>query len=194
MATAEDILARLSARKRGVPIQPVQTAPIEPVSEQFGLSQPISEIPLGMVEQPDTAENILQRLSQRKATTEQVVEQPPEETGFFSKLKDLFTGEDRATPETEAAPELTAQIMGLCQRPSLKEFVLAERMLLTATDEEKKKLIEETVPDASFRTDEKGNTFVTLPGREEAVLNRPGFSLDDALNITGMIALFTPAG
>lgn len=206
---AEDILQEFLLRQvgeftsevQGRPVQadPVKlevapAVPIERPSEQLGLPQPISEIPLGMVEQPDTSENILQEFLQRKATTQQIVEQPPEEKGFFSRLKDLFTGEDRATPETEAAPELTAQIMGLGQRPSLKEFVLAGRMLLTATDEEKRKLIEETVPDASFRTDEKGNTFVTLPGREEAVLNRPGFSLDDALNITGMIALFTPAG
>jgi len=198
MATADDILARLSARNRGVPIGlPAETvvSPEVPSGQPLGLPQPISEIPLGMVEQPDTAEDMLQRLSQRKAATQQIAEPPPEETDFFSRLKGLFTGEARATPETEAAPELTAQIIGRPgQRPSLKEFILAGRMLLTATEEEKKKLIEETVPDAAFRTDEKGNTFVTLPGREEAVLNRPGFSLEDALNITGMIALFTPAG
>lgn len=188
---AEDILAEFLQRRGG---QVTPEIPVESPQDRFELLQPVSEIPLGMVEQPDTPENILQEFLQRKATTEQIVEQPPEEKGFFNRLKDLFTGEDRATPETEGAPELTAQLMGLGQRPSIKEFILAGRMLLTATDEEKRKLIEETVPDAAFRTDEKGNTFVTLPGREEAVLNRPGFSLDDALNITGMIALFTPAG
>lgn len=196
--STQELLTELSqkraAKRQGGVIPPPPGGQAFPVIREAVPG--IQEAPELPVEEQSTLE-LLQELSQRKAATQQkqIVEQPQEETDFFDRLKGLFTGEDRATPETEAAPELTAQIIGRPgQRPSLKEFILAGRMLLTATEEEKKKLIEETVPDAAFRTDEKGNTFVTLPGREEAVLNRPGFSLEDALNITGMVALFTPAG
>jgi len=185
--------------ERGLPTQPVQVVTPESVVSQqpdnisLGLPQPISEIPLGrgaVIEEPSSAENTLQRFLQQQTAAQQVVEQPSDELGFLGGLKDLFTGESRTTPETEAAPEFG---LAIGAPGSLEEFGFKLQLLVTATDDEKKNLIRKNLPGVKIRDDDKGNTFITLPDGRETILNKPGFSFQDAADLAADVVTFWPA-
>ena len=121
---------------------------------------------------------------------QQIVEPPSEERDLLGGLTDLFTGESRTTPETEAAPEFG---LAIGAPGSLEEFGFKLQMLVTATDDEKKNLIRKNIPGVKIRDDDKGNTFVTLPDGRETILNRPGFSFQDAANLAADVVTFWPA-
>ncbi len=103
----------------------------------------------------------------------------------------LFTGADRMTPEIEGLQEIGAA-------PELNEFSLgafrASLGLLATGDQEKGvQILRQQIPEATARTDEKGNVIIGLPSGEYA-LNKPGFSGQDLVRFAAQGLAFTPAG
>lgn len=117
---------------------------------------------------------------------------PPEESpGFLQRAANLVTGNDRATPETQALPD----IGGLPELSDLS-FAGAKTGLgtLFAGPEETVKIIQANYPGVQVRQDERGNYLIrsSLNGQEYAI--RPGFQLSDLPKLIGSAAAFTPAG
>ena len=122
-----------------------------------------------------------------------------------------FTGEERQTPETEAARELftagfdpkftflditNSVLNAFGGRFDAKTGAVIElgKQLFAATDEGKVNILKRSNPELTTRRDEKGNLFATLtPGGEEFVVDRPGFSPSNAIRLAADIVLFTPA-
>ena len=102
---------------------------------------------------------------------------PKEEgPGLVDRLKELATGDERSTPEIDRLEEIGSA-------PELNEFNFAAAkiglgLLTQFSDEGMSGVIEQYLPDAKFRKDEKGNTIVKLESGEYA-LNKPGFSAQD---------------
>lgn len=130
-----------------------------------------------------------------------------EEPSLLERGVDLFTGESRETPETkgleevENAPELGGipelSLSGLKQfwkkGVTPEAFKSAAGTLFTADPAERSKIIKSQYPNSEFRTDSKGNIIVRLDSGDY-VLNAPGFSASDAMNLVANMVAFTPAG
>ena len=121
--------------------------------------------------------------------------------GFFESMGDMVTGNDRQTNATRNLPELGTEIglgefLGMDTRVGLGDVrgLPVSAAALTTTDPvEMVKILQEKAGDRlSVRPDEAGNIIVGLDGRE-AVLNKPGFTPFDAMQLGGFMAAFTPA-
>jgi hypothetical protein len=128
------------------------------------------------------------------------------ERGVFDKIGDVITGSDRETNATRKLPELGTDI-GLGEflgadishtaksyKETVQEGVPLAAAALTTTDPiEMVKILSEQAGDRlSVRPDEAGNIILSLDGRE-AMLNKPGFSMFDAMQLGGFMAAFSPA-
>jgi len=123
------------------------------------------------------------------------------ERGVWDKAGDVITGNDRQTNATRNLPELGTEIglgefLGMDTRVGLGDVrgLPVSAAALTTTDPvEMVKILQEKAGDRlSVRPDEAGNIIVGLDGRE-AVLNKPGFTPFDAMQLGGFMAAFTPA-
>lgn len=107
-------------------------------------------------------------------------------------IKDLFTGENRTTPELESLPSLGAA-------PEFNEFSgesIKSNIATFTTGDEKE--LEEIFKNqygerVSFSKDSKGNRIVNFPSGSYS-LNKPGLSAQDVPKFFGDLAAFTPAG
>ncbi len=120
-------------------------------------------------------------------TPDQPITGDPVASGDFS-VTDLFTGESRTTPRTEAAPEIGEIDTGSFGN----DFRLALGLLSTMDPQAQSNLIQDILPEATIDTDELGNTFVVLDG-EEFILNKPGASFQDVVQGAAQVLAFVPA-
>ena len=108
--------------------------------------------------------------------------------GFVDRVADTFTGASRTTLETDSARET---------RKALNDvdggFTVQTGMATTMNPQAQIDIIKEHIPDAKFRQDEHQNTFITLPNGEETILNKPGFSNEDAVQTISQVAAYIPA-
>jgi hypothetical protein len=114
-----------------------------------------------------------------------------EPQGVLATIRDFVTGESRTTSTIEEVPEI-----GMA--PELNEFSLnalkaSAGLLFTGDDQKASDIIKSQIPEAAFRTDEKGNVLVDLPSGSYA-LNKPGLSGQDIARGLFQFAAFTPAG
>lgn len=128
--------------------------------------------------------------TQQAQQVQQEVE-PQQDQSWWSKAKNLVTGDDRMTPEMENldeignAPELNSM--------SWSAFKTSLGLNTTSDEDKLKAVITQNIPGASFTTDSKGNTIVNLESGQYA-LNKPGLSGQDVIRGAMDLAAFTPAG
>jgi hypothetical protein len=114
----------------------------------------------------------------------------PDVPGTWTEIRDAVTGELRETPQTRRLPELSLDSEAYLQDP-LAAIKTTAGLLFSADDESRKKILKKWNPDIQIETDEKGNDIVTMPSGEQAVLNQPGFSKNDFLQLAFDAALFS---
>ena len=116
----------------------------------------------------------------------------PKEKTFIESIRESIGGEERTTEELEAlpligdSPEMNRIFSGGAWKAGIG-------LLLTGDEEEQKKIVQESFPDATFRQDAKGNYIVGLPSGEFA-LQKPGLTAPDLARFVTQTGLFTPAG
>lgn len=111
--------------------------------------------------------------------------------GFFGKIKEMFTGSDRTTPEIEDMPEWT----GMPELNSLSFNSFKSAIGTTFTDpNETVQIIKANFPDVDIRRDAKGNFIIksAMDGMDYAI--KPGFTVGDIGRFGAGVAAFTPAG
>lgn len=118
---------------------------------------------------------------------------PQKAEGFIDSAADFFTGNARETNATENLPELGGE-MGVNQLLGKEVPASASVALLTAVNpvEFVKILEKNTDKPLNVRSDEAGNVILEFEGRE-VILNKPGFSPIDALQLGGAATLFAPS-
>ena len=115
----------------------------------------------------------------------------PEKPGMLAQIKDVFTGELRATPETMGLPEWTGM-------PELNQLSAASAKTglgtMFAPSSEVPQIIKAQFPGVEIRQDEKGNSIIksSVDGKEYAI--PPGLTMGDIPRVLGGIAAFGPAG
>lgn len=119
-------------------------------------------------------------------------EVPAEEPGILAKAGDLFTGNLRATEETDALPDWGGM-------PEMNEITSKEGWktaigTLMTGPAETVQIIRANYPGVQARQDAKGNFIMrsAMDGKEYAI--RPGFQLSDIPRAGSALAAFTPAG
>ncbi len=117
-------------------------------------------------------------------------EQEPLETGFM----DMFSGAERiaATPELGTLPEFGSTVL-----EEDNTFKVALGLLSTFDTEAQMQVIQEQIPGVVFEKTRDGSVIVESPteegGTRRSVLNRPGFSSQDAATTLTQMLAFTPA-
>lgn len=113
------------------------------------------------------------------------------EPSMLQKIGDVFTGNLRATPETEALGDWAS--MPELNELSLNSFQAALGTMLSSP-EETAGIIKAQYPNVQMRTDYNGNIILksSIDGKEYAI--KPGFQLSDVPRTAGALAAFTPAG
>lgn len=119
-----------------------------------------------------------------------IFNKPPEDIGVLEAFSEFVTGKLRETPETQSLPEI-GQFEGLSNEQVIK---VGAGLLTTLNPEAQKDIIKNSIPGATFRDDEKGNVIIVMPDGEEAVLNKPGASQQDLLQLSTQIMSYVPAG
>lgn len=117
----------------------------------------------------------------------------PEQTqGVLSRVKDVFTGESRTTPELE-------ELRTIGDLPELNELSIAGLKsafsTLTSDPEEAVQVLQANFPKIEARTDSKGN-FIIKSGisGEEFAVNKPGLDIRDIVRGGVVASLFSPVG
>jgi len=116
---------------------------------------------------------------------------PSEKPGMLAKLRDVVTGELRATGETSTLPEWTGM-------PELNQLSAASAKAgvgtMFAPSSEVPQIIQAQFPGVTVRKDEKGNNILksSVDGKEYAI--PPGLTMGDIPRALGAVAAFTPAG
>lgn len=163
--------------KDGITLQNIPDN-VDPQSDE--LKQRVSEIRAGSSgdSQPVTQQD------------EPVVEQP-EDQGFLAGIQESITGEQRATPETEALDDWAS--MPEMNAFSMESFKSALGTMMT-DPEETVQVIKANYPGVDVRQDENGNYIMrsSIDGKEYAI--KPGFQVSDIPRAAGGLLAFTPAG
>lgn len=126
--------------------------------------------------------------SQREPRVSPQVARPEDQAPW---LKDLFTGENRMTPELSALPSIgSAPEFNKFSPESLKATI---GTFTTAKPNELKQIFKKQFGDnVSFRNDSKGNPIVDFPSGSYA-LNKPGMSPQDIPKIFADLVAYMPA-
>jgi len=134
----------------------------------------------------EAAKKFADAIRQQQSTAQQV---QTEEPGIMSSIADVFTGEQRATPETESMPDWAT--MPEMNEMSMSSFKSALGTMLTNPDETAQ-IIKSNFPDVQVRKDDKGNILMrsSINGREYAI--KPGFQVSDIPRAIGGMLAFTP--
>lgn len=115
----------------------------------------------------------------------------PEKPGMMARIRDVVTGELRATGETKNLPEWTGM-------PELNQLSAASAKTglgtMFAPSAEIPQIIKAQFPGVQVRQDEKGNSIIksSVDGKEYAI--PPGVTMGDIPRLLGGIAAFGPAG
>ncbi|MGV8917843.1 MAG: lytic transglycosylase [Pseudomonas sp.] len=131
-------------------------------------------------------------------TGSQPTPEPPAATepGFLDKAGNFFTGADRETRATNELPELqnSGLLAGLGMSPA-KAAALSATLATTLDPEEISRILKASSPDIGVEQDEKGNFLVANNKTgARAVVNKPGFSGLDALQLGATAAAYAPSG
>lgn len=114
------------------------------------------------------------------------------ERGFFNKIGDVITGSDRETQATKKLPELGTEI-GLGEFLGQGDILTGAAISTTPDPTEIVKILSENATgELAVRPDEAGNIIVSHNGRE-AILNKPGFSKFDAVQLGALMSAFFPS-
>lgn len=105
---------------------------------------------------------------------------------YFTRAKKAITGEERKNPEIKS--EFTTRF----DQPNAMRT--ARGMIFSTTPEQMKDVISSNIPGAEFKTDEKGNELVKVPGRDWEYINEPGLSWRDIANLIGQGAIYLGVG
>lgn len=146
-------------------------------------------------------------------TTQQIVEAQAEGqfpqgardniSGYYNQFRTAISGADRETRATRELPELGSQ-MGLDEflgRDSFRNLAdavggikTASALLTTMNPVETVEILQKHAgPDFSVRSDEAGNIILFNSGKE-AILNKPGMTAKDWMQLGGLAAAYSPAG
>lgn len=117
--------------------------------------------------------------------------QPAPEPSVWETVKDLFTGASLETASTQTLPEGVQIPFELSGR----QAKAALGTMATFDPKRQISILLENYPDLKFSEDEKGNIIVDATAYDGGigVLNKPGVSLSDIIQMGGMVAAFTPA-
>lgn len=109
-----------------------------------------------------------------------------------AKVMDVVTGEERKTPETEAAQDWIhlPEYANNYGAPGFK----AALGTLVSGPAETAKVIKANFPDVQVRQDEKGNYFIKSAENGQEYAIKPGFQTSDIPRAAGALLAFTPAG
>lgn len=109
-------------------------------------------------------------------------------------IAEAFTGEKRKTPLTESLPEFikTEELRDMTPHGLKKQVKLSAGLIASMDQEDQMDIIEENVPGVKFFKDEKENVIVDVGGKK-SVLNKPGASYQDSINVIGQVLAYLPA-
>lgn len=117
-----------------------------------------------------------------------------------SSVSDIFSGADRMTPAMENTPEAFEMGIGsiLGDIPIAKKAALTGVLMTTYDDDEFFNILQANASEPMARQwDEKGNAIYAVGGENQQrkfIVNRPGVSPQDLMQMGATGALFTPAG
>jgi hypothetical protein len=125
---------------------------------------------------------------QRRKRTELEAALAPKEPAVG--ITEMITGAERETEATRRLPEFreTRAVEGVG-----KNLKLAAGLMFSMGDQAAQDVIKNVIPEAEFIKDEKGNVIVEVDGKY-SVLNKPGFSKQDAVKAVTQFLAFVPAG
>ena len=130
----------------------------------------------------------------------EIAEPPKEEPGLVGKAVDWFTGESRETEATRELPELSGSGL-LADQPATKVAKVTYPLLFSDDPNEMAQILKSNFPeDIAIKYDknvETGEIFPIALNRNtgaRAVLNKPGASTHDVMNILGLTGLYTAGG
>lgn len=118
----------------------------------------------------------------------------PSDRGPIESLQAAFTGADYMTPRASQTPELSTS--ELLEGESFTDVAkIAGLDLITGDPNEMAQILQSQFPHVNIESDDKGNLFaINTKTGNEAVLNRPGFTYTDFIQLVGGGLAFTPAG
>lgn len=115
--------------------------------------------------------------------------QRPQE-GFINSLRGMVTGKGRETKATRSLPDVFE--VGLPDFFGDRDMVNAAAVLSSYDPAEQVNILQNRYPELQVASDEAGNVILSYQGKQ-ALLNRPGFSKQDAMRVGATAAAFTPA-
>jgi len=117
-----------------------------------------------------------------------------DQRSFTQKTKDFFTGNDRETEQTQTLPEFDLPTHFALTRPGATAKT-ALGLLTTFDEKGQLKILKTNFPKIEFSEDEKGNIIIdaTKEGGGKGVLNMPGISARDMMQLGFQVAAFAPA-
>lgn len=103
-------------------------------------------------------------------------------------VKEAWTGDQRRTPETDAAPDWSEipEWEGVASVPKL--------LSLTASPKEALQILASNAPGVTIREDEKGNLWAFSPKANKEFVVKPGAQVSDIPRVGATVASFIPAG
>jgi hypothetical protein len=122
---------------------------------------------------------------------EQIISETPSISG---RISEAITGRQRETEATRTLPEFreTEEVRSFAPRGVVPQLKLTAGLLSSFTPQSQMDVIKENIPEAEFMQDEKGNIVVDVNG-QQSILNKPGFSKQDAVRALTGILSFVPA-
>ncbi len=140
----------------------------------------------------ELARVIAAKIKEVESAQAQPAPTPQEEPGLLAKAGDLFTGNLRATEETDTLPDWGGM-------PEMNEITSKEGWktaigTMMTGPAETAQIISANYPGVQVRQDAKGNYIMrsSIDGKEYAI--KPGFQLSDIPRAGMALAAFTPAG
>lgn len=117
---------------------------------------------------------------------------------MFQKVADVFTGNDRETPEQRALPGLLDSGI-LNGEDGTKAAMIAPVLLTTTNPDEITQIITSNFPNiqATYNKDAQGNVYPILVNTKtgvQTVVNKPGLDKMDLAQAGGIAAAYAPAG
>lgn len=137
----------------------------------------------------------LERLKAEEAAQAAMREQLVAETpSLVGRVSEAITGRERETEATRTLPEFreTEEIQAFAPRGIGSQLKLTAGLLSSFSPQAQIDVIKENIPEARFEQDEKGNIIVDIEGKR-SILNKPGFSGQDAVQALTNILSFIPA-
>jgi len=109
--------------------------------------------------------------------------------GFIERVKNMFTGEDRMTPEMEHLSSIGS--MPELNNASIASFKSALNSMTNFNDEETAQALQANFPGLQIRKDEKGNLIAksSING-QDYVINKPGLDTRDIIKGALTAAIF----